>query len=51
MLLSIAEYIRYLIIESFKNFFSNFRISYNADKNETIERGRGKEEYITRYTI
>lgn len=51
MLLSIGEYIRYLIIESFKNFFYNFRISYNAYQNETIERGRGKTEYITRYFI
>jgi hypothetical protein len=49
MLLELGQYIRKIIIEWFKNFFSKFRI--NANTRQTIERGRRKAEYITRNII
>lgn len=51
MIYTIAEYIKNLIIDSFKKMFLKIRIINNADKNETIERGRRKENYIARYFI
>ena len=44
----IEEYIRSLILRFFNYLYSIFNIRLNADKKETIERGREKEEYITK---
>ena len=41
----------YIIIEYFKNMFNNCRITSNADNIQTFEKGRWKEQYITRYFI
>jgi len=49
MIKFIIDYIINSIIFLFNKIFSNFRIELNTDQNETIERGRSKEEYITRY--
>jgi len=45
------NYLRDLIIAYFKNMYNKSRIIRNADTIETDERRRGKEGYITRYTI
>ncbi len=49
MIKFIINYIINSIIHFFNKIFSNFRIQLNADQIETIERGRSKAEYITRY--
>jgi hypothetical protein len=51
MLKKIIDYIINSIIDFFKKIFDNFRIVLNADQIETIERGRKKTEYITRYFV
>jgi hypothetical protein len=47
----IEEYIRSLILRFFNYLYSIFNIRIDANKDETIERGREKKEYITRYFI
>jgi|APGre2960657404_1045060.scaffolds.fasta_scaffold476240_1 hypothetical protein len=49
MIKIIIDYIINYLVYFFKNMFSNFRIELNANQKETIERGRRKADYITRY--
>jgi hypothetical protein len=51
MLKKVIDYIINSLISFFKKIFDNFRIVLNADQIETIERGRKKAEYITRYFV
>jgi hypothetical protein len=47
----IEEYIRSLILRFFNYLYSIFNIRLDANEKETIERGRSKADYITRYFL
>jgi hypothetical protein len=47
----IEEYIRSLILRLFNYLYSIFNIRLDANQKETIEKGRRKTEYITRYFL